>query len=187
MSGVTRFPEGFVWGAATSAYRVEGAAGAGGRGPSIWDTFAGTPGRVAGDVGLVASDRPRTALGWEIDPSGLDELLRLHRDHPSPPLLVTENGAALEDGPDGRGRVRDQDRVRFLDGHLRATHQAIQGRVDLRGSFVWSLLDNFEWAEGYSKRFGIVYVDFPTQRRLPKDSGLWYRDTIARGGLDGRP
>ena len=102
-----------------------------------------------------------------------------------PPLFVTENGAAFEDGPDAHGQVRDRARIRFLDGHLRAAHRAIQGGVDLRGYFVWSLLDNFEWAEGYSKRFGIVYVDFPTQRRLPKDSALWYRDAIARGGLDG--
>jgi beta-glucosidase/6-phospho-beta-glucosidase/beta-galactosidase len=174
-----RFPEGFVWGAATSAYQVEGAVGEGGRGPSIWDTFAGTRGRVVGGD---------TGLGWEIDPSGLDELLlRLHRDYPSLPLFVTENGAAFEDVPDGRGLVPDRARIRFLDGHLRAAHRAIQGGVDLRGYFVWSLLDNFEWAEGYSKRFGIVYVDFPTQRRLPKDSARWYRETIARGGLDGRP
>jgi beta-glucosidase len=83
--------------------------------------------------------------------------------------------------------VRDDARVRFLDEHLRAAHRAIRGGVDLRGFFVWSLLDNFEWAEGYSKRFGIVYVDFATQRRVPKDSARWYRDTIARGGLDGRP
>jgi beta-glucosidase len=147
-----------------------------------------SPWVAAGDVEFVASDRPRTALGWEIDPSGLDELLlRLHRDYPSLPLFVTENGAAFEDVPDDRGQVRDQARIRFLDGHLRAAHRAIRGGVDLRGYFVWSLLDNFEWAEGYSKRFGIVYVDFPTQRRLPKDSARWYRDTIARGGLDGRP
>jgi beta-glucosidase len=99
---------------------------------------------------------------------------------------VTENGAAFEDVPDDHGLVPDRARIRFLDGHLRAAHRAIQGGVDLRGFFVWSLLDNFEWAEGYSKRFGIVYVDFPTQRRLPKDSARWYRETIARGGLDGR-
>jgi beta-glucosidase len=143
---------------------------------------------AAGDVEFVASDRPRTDLGWEIDPSGLDELLlRLHRDYPSLPLYVTENGAAFDDGPDARGRVPDLARIRFLDGHLRAAHRAIQGGVDLRGYFVWSLLDNFEWAEGYAKRFGIVYVDFPTQRRLPKDSALWYGEAIARGGLDGTP
>jgi beta-glucosidase len=147
-----------------------------------------TPWVAAGDVEFVASDRPRTDLGWEIDPSGLDELLlRLHTDYPSLPLYVTENGAAFDDRPDAHGRVPDQARIRFLDGHLRAAHRAIQRGVDLRGYFVWSLLDNFEWAEGYSKRFGIVYVDFPTQRRLPKDSALWYREAIARGGLDGRP
>jgi beta-glucosidase len=147
-----------------------------------------SPWVAAGDVEFVASDRPRTDLGWEIDPSGLDELLlRLHRDYPSLPLYVTENGAAFDDGPDARGRVPDLARIRFLDGHLRAAHRAIQGGVDLRGYFVWSLLDNFEWAEGYAKRFGIVYVDFPTQRRLPKDSALWYGEAIARGGLDGTP
>jgi beta-glucosidase len=142
----------------------------------------------AGDVEFVARGLPRTALGWEIDASGLDEvLLRLHRDYPRIPLFVTENGAAFEDGVDAQGRVRDDARVRFLDEHLRAAHRAIAGGVDLRGFFVWSLLDNFEWAEGYSKRFGIVYVDFPTQRRVAKDSARWYQDAIARGGLDGRP
>src|SRR4029453_1910523 len=140
----------------------------------------------AGDVEFVASDRPRTALGWEIDPSGLEELLRrLHRDYPSLPLYATENGAAFEDVPDARGLVPAQARSRFLDGLLRAAHRPIQGGVDLRGYFVWSLLDNFEWAEGYAKRFGIVYVDFPTQRRLPKDSALWYREAVARGRAAG--
>jgi beta-glucosidase len=142
----------------------------------------------AGDVEFVPRGLPQTALGWEIDASGLDELLlRLHRDYPRVPLFVTENGAAFDDGLDPEGRVRDDARVRFLDEHLRAAHRAIRSGVDLRGFFVWSLLDNFEWAEGYSKRFGIVYVDFATQRRVPKDSARWYRDAIARGGLDGRP
>jgi beta-glucosidase len=142
----------------------------------------------AGDVEFVPRGLPQTALGWEIDASGLDELLlRLHRDYPRVPLFVTENGAAFDDGLDPEGRVRDDARVRFLDEHLRAAHRAIRGGVDLRGFFVWSLLDNFEWAEGYAKRFGIVYVDFATQRRVPKDSARWYRDAIARGGLDGRP
>jgi beta-glucosidase len=70
-----------------------------------------------------------------------------------------------------------------LEGHFRAAHQALQQGVDLRGYFVWSLLDNFEWQDGYSKRFGLVYVDFPSQRRVFKDSARWYRDVIARGGL----
>ncbi len=142
----------------------------------------------AGDVEFVKQGRPQTALGWEIDASGLDELLlRLDHDYPRLPLFVTENGAAFEDGVDHEGRVRDDARVRFLDEHLRAALRAIRGGVDLRGFFVWSLLDNFEWAEGYAKRFGIVYVDFPNQRRVPKDSARWYRDAIAMGGLDGRP
>src|SRR5512132_1149294 len=383
MREVTRFPEGFVWGAATSAYQVEGAARKGGRGPSIWDTFARVPGRVAGgDTGEVAADHYhryrqdaalmadlglgayRFSVAWPrvqpdgrgpVNPEGLDFYRRLvdrllecgiepwitlyHWDLPQAlqdgggwashdvvdrfveyaaavyralsdrvanwttlnepwcaaflghaagvhapgvqdpatavraahHLLVAHGQATramraldarpriginlnldpvspasadpadsdaarridgiynrlfldplfrgsypadvLEDlgGLGGLDRaadadlaamavpldllgvnyyrrwVRDQARIRFLDGHLRAAHRAIQGGVDLRGYFVWSLLDNFEWAEGYSKRFGIVYVDFPTQRRLPTDSALWYRDTIARGGLDGWP
>jgi beta-glucosidase len=84
---------------------------------------------------------------------------------------------------DPEGDVHDPDRIRFLEGHFRAAHQALEQGVDLRGYFVWSLLDNFEWHEGYSRRFGLVYVDFPTQRRVFKDSARWYRDVIARGGL----
>jgi beta-glucosidase len=140
-----------------------------------------TPWVAAGDVEFVASDRPRTDLGWEIDPSGLDELLlRLHTDYPSLPLYVTENGAAFDDGPDAHGRVPDQARIRFLDGHLRAAHRAIQRRVDLRGYFVWSLLDNFEWAWGYDMRFGLVHVDFASQRRRLKDSARWYAESARR-------
>ena len=126
---------------------------------------------------------PTTAMGWPIDPSGLETLLvRLSRDYPEVGLLVTENGAAFDDRPDG-DRVRDDDRVAFLDGHLRAAHAAITAGADLRGYLVWSLLDNFEWAFGYHKRFGIVYIDFETQRRVPKDSALWYREVVRRNGL----
>jgi beta-glucosidase len=129
---------------------------------------------------------PRTAMGWEIDPGGLEEvLLRLHHQYPKLPLVVTENGAAFEDRPGPDGVVEDADRIGYIDGHLRAAHRAITAGVDLRGYFAWSLLDNFEWAEGYSKRFGLVYVDYPTQRRVPKASAAWYRDTIALGGLGG--
>jgi beta-glucosidase len=83
--------------------------------------------------------------------------------------------------------VHDIDRVRFLDGHLRAAHTAIARGVDLRGFFVWSFLDNFEWAEGYSRRFGIVYVDYASQRRILKDSGQWFQDVITRGGIGAPP
>ena len=119
-------------------------------------------------------------MGWSVEPDTLRDLLeRIHRDYPGTPLLITENGAAYpagpvadEGSPDGV-RVPDADRVRYLDGHLRAAHGAIAAGVDLRGYLVWSLLDNFEWAEGYGKRFGIVHVDYRTQRRTPKDSSAW--------------
>jgi beta-glucosidase len=149
-------------------------------GPSPW------PG--AEDVAFLPQGRPRMANGWEIDATGLrDILLALHRSYPAVPLLVTENGAAFDDrlGPDGR--VHDPDRVRYLDQHVRAVHEALGHGVDVRGYFVWSLLDNFEWGEGYAKRFGIVYVDYPTQRRVPKDSAHWYRAVIAGNGPPGEP
>ena len=139
----------------------------------------------AGDVVFLPQGKPQMANGWEIDATGLrDILLTVHRSYPAVPLFVTENGAAFDDrlGPDGR--VSDPDRVDYLDGHFRALHEALGQGVDLRGYFVWSLLDNFEWGEGYSQRFGIVYVDYPTQRRVPKDSAHWYQAVIARNGLE---
>ncbi len=122
---------------------------------------------------------PVTYMGWHIDPTGLsDLLLRLSHDYPGTPLMVTENGAAYYDEPDG-DRVADPDRIAYLDGHLRAVHAALSAGADVRGYLAWSFLDNFEWAFGYDKRFGLVYVDYPTQRRIPKDSALWYR-TLTR-------
>jgi beta-glucosidase len=88
---------------------------------------------------------------------------------------VTENGAAFNDYVDPEGKVKDPERVDFLDGHLRAAHRAIVAGVDLRGYFCWTLLDNFEWAAGYSQRFGLVWVDFKTQERIPKSSAMWYK------------
>lgn len=127
-----------------------------------------------------------TAMGWGIEPGGLTELLlRLDRKYTKLPLYVTENGAAFHDYADPEGRVNDEERVAFLAAHLRAAREAIQQGVNLRGYFVWSLLDNFEWAEGYSKRFGIVYVDYPTQRRISKMSARWYARVIERNGLVG--
>jgi beta-glucosidase len=97
--------------------------------------------------------------------------------------MITENGAAFDDelGADG---VHDDDRIRYLRDHLEVVHQAINAGVDLRGYFVWSLLDNFEWAFGYGKRFGIVHVDYETQVRVWKDSAHWYRKVIRTNGLD---
>ena len=99
--------------------------------------------------------------------------------------MITENGAAYADTVDADGRVRDADRIAYLDGHIDAVHRAIAAGVDVRGYFVWSLLDNFEWAHGYSKRFGIVHVDYDTGRRTWKDSATWYRDLVRDSRGDG--
>jgi beta-glucosidase len=137
------------------------------------------------DIGFLAPPGPVTAMGWQIEPAGLTELLvRLATDYPGVGVWITENGAAFDDRADG-GEVADPDRVHYLDGHLRAVHAAISRGVDVRGYLVWSLLDNFEWAEGYRKRFGIIYVDYPSQTRVLKDSALWYRGVISRNGLPG--
>ena len=121
-----------------------------------------------------------TDMGWEIYPSGLTEILvRLHRDWPVPPLYVKENGAAFRDLEEG-GRVHDHERIAYLASHIAAVGDAMAHGVPMAGYMVWSLLDNFEWASGYAKRFGIVHVDYATQRRTLKDSALWYRDFVSR-------
>jgi beta-glucosidase len=124
-------------------------------------------------------------MGWDVDPSGLHELLlRLRRDYGELPIWITENGAAFPDAPEADGLVDDPARVAYLQGHLEAVARAVADGVDVRRYYAWSLLDNFEWEHGYDMRFGIVHVDYATQRRVPKRSGLWYRDFIAaaRGG-----
>ncbi|MDR1799527.1 MAG: family 1 glycosylhydrolase, partial [Bifidobacteriaceae bacterium] len=138
-----------------------------------------------GDVVTAPQGLPVTARGWEIDPEGLVWTLKwLTENYDLPPIWITENGSAWDDqvGPDGA--VHDPDRVKFLEAHFRAAHRAIAEGVNLRGYFPWSLMDNFEWAFGESSRFGMVYVDYETQQRIPKDSFYFYRDVIARGGLD---
>jgi beta-glucosidase len=122
-------------------------------------------------------------MGWPIGADGLVDLLtRLARDYPAVPLIITENGAAFDDEVVD-GQIQDARRVEYLRGHLGAALAAIGAGVDLRGYLAWSLLDNYEWAHGYSKRFGLVHVDYATQRRTPKRSALWYRDVIARRSL----
>jgi beta-glucosidase len=124
---------------------------------------------------------PLTAMGWEVDPEGLYELLvRLRDDYGDLPLYITENGAAYDDPAPSSGLVPDPDRVAYLQGHIDAVARAIDHGVDVRRYLAWSLLDNFEWSSGYSRRFGIVHVDYETQRRTLKTSGAWYRDLIAR-------
>ncbi len=125
-----------------------------------------------------------TTMGWGINPPGLRAELHDLRDHyGNPPLLITENGCALPDEPDDKGFVADWGRVAFLQAHLREAHAALQEGVNLRGYFVWSLLDNFEWERGYHQRFGLVRVDFDTLQRIPKQSAFWYRDVIRRHGI----
>ncbi|MBB5869628.1 beta-glucosidase [Allocatelliglobosispora scoriae] len=130
---------------------------------------------------------PQTAMDWTIDPTGLrDLLLRLRRDYNDVPVIITENGAAYADRIDDDGRIPDAERIEYLHAHFAAAHEAIEAGVDLRGYFVWSLLDNFEWALGYDKRFGLIHVDYATQQRTLKESAHWYRRTIAEGGLPRR-
>jgi beta-glucosidase len=119
-------------------------------------------------------------MGWGVEPEGLSWMLeRVGRERPGIPLYVCENGAAYTDEVSPDGSVDDPDRISYLAGHIEAVHTALQEGVDIRGYFVWSLLDNFEWARGYDKRFGIVRVDFETMERTIKSSGHWYRDFIA--------
>jgi beta-glucosidase len=127
---------------------------------------------------------PYTAMNWRIEPGSLTELLlRVHRDHPGIPLVITENGAAFADEPADDGQIHDEDRIAYLHDHLAAVHAAIGQGVDVRGYYAWSLMDNFEWAWGLSRRFGIVHVDYDTQERRLKDSARWYRQVIAANAL----
>ena len=129
------------------------------------------------------ADRKHTEMGWEVHPDGLSELLlRLKRDYGDPAILITENGAAFKDQRIEKGQVQDDDRIGYLDGHLRACRRAIERGVRLQGYFLWSLLDNFEWSHGLSRRFGITHVDFATQVRTWKKSAGWYRRVIATNG-----
>jgi beta-glucosidase len=131
-------------------------------------------------LGEVPQEAATTAMGWPVVPQALTELLvGLKRDYGDVPLLITENGAAFVDRRNGSDVIEDPSRVAYLESHLEAVERAIALGVDVRGYFVWSLLDNFEWEHGYSQRFGIVYVDFATQQRILKRSALWYRDRIA--------
>ncbi|CCH29902.1 GH1 family beta-glucosidase [Actinosynnema sp. NPDC047251] len=160
--GVNYYAEHFVSGAA---------------GPAV----PGSPWVGAEHVTFPSRGLPRTDMGWEVEPAGLTKVLvRVNRDYPSIPLYVTENGAAYRDVVAADGEVYDPERLRYLESHLRAAHAAIEAGVDLRGYFAWSLMDNFEWAEGYAKRFGIVHVDYDTQVRTPKMSAMWYSQ-VARG------
>jgi len=134
---------------------------------------------------IVPHAAEKTAMGWPVEPEGLEEMLvRIREEYADLPLYVTENGRAVHDYVDPEGGVDDEERISYLDGHFRAARRAMERGADLRGYMVWSLLDNFEWAEGYSKRFGLVFVDYGTQKRIPKASARWYSGVIESNGLE---
>ncbi len=125
------------------------------------------------------ADRERTAFNWEVAPQDLLPLLqRLQNDYQCAPMFITENGATYEDVVTSDGRIHDAERRAYFQRHLQVVQQAVALGIDVRGYFAWSLMDNFEWAEGYQRRFGLVHVDFETQQRRIKDSGLWFRNFL---------
>lgn len=141
------------------------------------DDFMGSP--------VNPPDAEYTEMGWEIYPQGIYELLiRLHNEYQPPKLYITENGAAFADKVNEFGEINDSQRIDYLQAYIREAWNALQDGVPLEGYYAWSLLDNFEWSFGYSKRFGLVYVDFSTLQRIPKNSAYWYRDLISRNGLE---
>jgi beta-glucosidase len=139
---------------------------------------------VPGVVEYRPEELERTPMGWLVDPSGLHQILvEVSNDAPGLPLYVTENGCAAEDYVNPQGEVDDVERVRYLHTHLEAAARAIKDGANLAGYFVWSLLDNFEWGWGYQKRFGIVFVDFGTQRRIPKSSAHFYSGVVRANAI----
>ncbi len=165
-----------------------------------------TPSRIAAATGALAADPQaakgpspwpgsnlafavpeegqHTAMDWLIDPASFTDLLiRLHRDYPGLALMITENGAAFDDVVEESGAIHDSARIDYLRRHVAAVHAAIEQGADVRGYILWSLLDNFEWAYGYGKRFGLIHVDYETCERRPKDSARWYRQVIAANGI----
>ena len=147
---------------------------------------------VVGHPGLNDCDRPQplrdpaseaTEMGWPVTPEGLGAMLRMLDGHGVPAIYITENGAAYPDTASEGGVIQDEDRRSYLERHLAEAAGAIADGVPLKGYFAWTLLDNFEWGFGYSRRFGLVHVNRATQRRTPKASAHWYRDVIARNGL----
>jgi beta-glucosidase len=134
---------------------------------------------------------PVTGMGWEISPTAFfEQLLDIRDRYGSVPIYITENGAGYEEKPGPDSQVHDSNRIEYLAGYLGAVHRAIEAGVNVKGYFVWSLLDNFEWAYGYAKRFGIVHVDYPTMTRTPKQSFDYFSKVVAANGVmpagDGR-
>jgi beta-glucosidase len=127
---------------------------------------------------------PRTDIGWEVYPPGLYEVIaRVHNDYRPQEIIISENGASYADGPDSDGSVHDQRRIDYLDAHIRQVGKAIEAGIPVSGYYLWSLMDNFEWSMGYSQRFGIIHVDYETQKRTIKDSAFWYSELIKRNSI----
>jgi beta-glucosidase len=136
-------------------------------------------------LGAGGSEGARTDFGWEVWPDALyTMLLRVSRDYPGVPIEITENGCSYGDGPGADGKIRDQRRIDFYRGYIGAVGRAIASGVDVRGYHAWTLLDNFEWAEGFAQRFGLVHVDFATCARTVKQSGHWYARVAGESSLD---
>lgn len=132
----------------------------------------------------VVAREDKTDMGWEVWPRGLlDTLRRVYNEYSPRQIFITENGAAYSAGPGADGRIHDTQRREYLRGHLEACLSACDEGIPLRGYFLWSLLDNFEWAHGYAKRFGVVWVDYETQQRIPKESARWYSEVIRANAL----
>ncbi|MCX7708653.1 MAG: GH1 family beta-glucosidase [Clostridia bacterium] len=143
------------------------------------------PSEWPNEAAWVSMGRSVTDMGWQIVPEGLHDLLvKLNRDYNGIKIYITENGAAFNDIVTPEGRVKDDQRIDYLEKHFAEANKAIQAGVNLAGYFVWSLLDNFEWAEGYAKRFGMVYVDYETQKRTVKDSGYWFKKVAESNCLE---
>lgn len=141
---------------------------------------------IAGLFGFVRNPRGRfTDWDWEIDPEALYHLLmRAERYRPGIPIYVTENGIGLREAPDAQGRIRDPERIAFVRDHLKAVHRAIADGARVRGYYMWSLMDNFSWINGFKKRYGLLYVDRDTLERRPKESSRWYAEVAAHNGFD---
>lgn len=150
----------------------------------VWIRRAPIPGIGFVPVGIMR-EAEQTAMGWPIAPDAFERLLgRIRSEYGNPPVYVTENGAAFPDRMSPDGSVSDPRRIKYLSSYLERLHRALAGGSDVRGYFVWSLMDNFEWAYGYAKRFGLVYVDYPSQRRIVKASGHWYSSICRSNRLE---
>ncbi|MCC2316328.1 glycoside hydrolase family 1 protein [Cellulomonas chengniuliangii] len=177
--GVNYYSTGMVRKSQTPRVPGDGTPGPDGHKSSPLSPWPGTD-----DIEWMAMPGPHTAMGWNIDPEGLTELLLdLHAAYPGLPLAITENGAAFDDEVTPDGRVHDERRVSYLHDHIDAVGVAMDKGVDVRGYFVWSLFDNFEWAYGYDRRFGIVRVDYDTLERTRKDSSYWYAELVRTGAI----